>query len=323
MTRIFLFAFALVVAALPAKAETPPQGLFLLSNYIWPEEVFGRFVSLRIEGDVVTVEFSSHVGLNYDECSVTGDCLFAIDAATAQIEVTDGQLVLSGVDVLPDLPIDTRPTGQAHVQYVAPVMGLIDRADITNMPNGFTLTQGETSYDFVSTTPETRQALIAYPVALNVSLRSIGGCDIRALAPLFTRDDLTEPEATLRDALLGMAVMWQLDTERARIDPVLGDGEIDEENIPIENQLRMTLALPRFLSSLNAEAEPALIDEAWEAFGEGAFSNDRAQFDAAVARYGDTLLPLVAFQQHLNAASFDGDPAGFCADPTLGFLAAQ
>ena len=320
MSRLILALMSLALAA-PLHADPLPQGEFLLGTYIWPDAALPRYATLRVDGAALTIELSSALPLNPTECDTTGNCIFGDDLVTAQADVVDGVVRLTSVDVDADAVIDDGPDYPTHALYAVPLLAGIEAASVSDAPNGFTLTSGLGTIYFYRADAEARAAVQAYPMGLSLSIRQLAGCDVRNLAPLFSRPDLTEGEVMFRDVLRGMAVATQIDAERRRAAPPLGDRDTVDQNLV--RSLQFAGMIPTFMSFEPTPEGQDPVEVFWSDTGQSMFEGDRAGFDAAVARYGDTLLPLVGFFRHMRGEGVNTDAATQCTDLSLGFISSR
>ncbi|WP_224813656.1 hypothetical protein [Hasllibacter sp. MH4015] len=308
---------ALCCAALPALADPLPQGEFMLGTYIWPDNVFARYVTLHVEGAALAVEISGGVALNIDECDTTGACIYAANVATATAILENDILRLSDVVIDTDTPLEAANSRPVREVYTDPVLNGLTGARLTSTDTGFTLSGTAGDWHFFETDAATRDVIRTYPLAFNVSITRMAGCEIRVLAPLFADPDPSEAEARFRLALRGFALGQAFHTELAALAPMFGEPNPDET--PRIDVLRIATLLPSLLASMPEDrGDPA--EAAWELFGDGEFADDRAGFDAILAEYGDTLEPLIELLQHVRANDVRPSAGAACTDPSFGFL---
>ena len=313
--RLFMIAALACLTALHAAADPLPRGQFLLGTFIWPETALPLYTTLLVEGDVLRIELSSVMALNITECDTTGDCIYSVDIISAKAEVQDGILRLSNIEIDTDPALDWREDLPAHMLYATPLLALIDGARVTETPGGLTLTSASGALQFYHTDAEARAAIRAYPFALDASIRTMAGCEVRGLAPLFTRDDLTARERDFTGALRGFAVGAQINALREQADPWQGDPNLVDDDLV--RSLSRAGAIPNLIAFSATDPDVDPVEVFWADLGQSLYDEDRATFDADLARYGDTLDPLIAFLRHLQTADI---PSNVCGDLSVGFL---
>ena len=68
MLRLALAALSVFLLTLSGslRAETVPQGQFMLGTYVWSDKLLPRYATLRIDGTALTLSFSAEYPLNYE-----------------------------------------------------------------------------------------------------------------------------------------------------------------------------------------------------------------------------------------------------------------
>lgn len=319
MIRILQTLAAMLLATLPLRADPLPQGEFMLGTYLWPDFAYPFRATLSVGDTGVTLGLSRYVPLNFLECNTTGTCLYAITTATARAEVTDGIVILTNIDVSPPFTPEVWDDPDPHVIYTSRLLAALQYATLTPTDTGFTLASAQGPTTFVYTTPQAQAAINAFACTQGISMQSLLGCDVRQLAAMFIRTDLNVGEQVFRDALRGMADVWDLIAQRAALDPMLSEPHPEDE--AELDALDAVIAIRIIFRAMPDVADP--LEAAWDGPGRDIFRDDRAAFDAAIASYDGTLLPLVAFMRHTSdMPSLSTNPRP-CDDLSFGFIAAQ
>jgi len=321
MRSCFAYLVAFVMSALPLSADPLPQGSFVIGSYLWQEGQVPRTISLDIQGNDLTLILSSGIALDWALCDQEGDCIYETIAATATASVEDGRLVLTDIQIDEDAVIDPGAPEPTHQTYTARAIGTLQGARFAETDIGFSLDTGVFTMPVFSASSEVRWAIEAYPLAMEISIVQLATCEIRALAPLFSRSDLSAGEAAFRDAVTGFGHLRSLEAARIRQSPV-GAG-LTEDSLETGRILSLAMALPALISYADGPLGPDLIEAFWASSGQPMFRNNRVEFDNVVAGYGDTLMPLVAFLRHIRDTTPDFSAPASCADPSFGFIAAQ
>ncbi|GAB5448586.1 hypothetical protein [Gymnodinialimonas sp.] len=315
--RLTLITAALLLAN-PTAADTLPQGRFMLGSYIWPEGAIPYNATLQIEGAGIAISLSSARALNLSECDATGDCIYTLPIATAQGSSDSLSLTLSDVALMPtpeSLWSDSMPTSVYADQLIS---ALHDTAILTE-DHGFSVLSSFGPLHFYNVDTGGQEAINAYPLHMEMSRRDLAHCDVRQIAPLFTRSDLSPGEVAFRDALRGMAYRWALSAKIDTLVPLydtLGPAVLEETDA-----LAQAALLPVLLA-LEPEG-PTVIEQFWEGPGRARLDDQRPAYDAMVAQYGGTLVPLADFLRHLaqNDAPRRVQPP--CDDLSFGYIAAR
>lgn len=319
MIRILM---VLCLMAVPLRADPLPQGDFMLGSSFWSPDLFGHYVTLRIDGTQMTVELSNPVMMNDTVCMETGVCTHVVDVATAQLEGDGLTLNLTNVDIFSDLSEAVWSPRVPVQAYAEPLLAALRDSAVLETDDGFALTTASGPLQFFRTDAATREIIRAYPLELEVSIRDLAGCEVRELAVFLSRDDLSPAEETFRLSLQGFAHMWRLRAERAALDPLMG--ERDPANQAALDTLTLRSLLPQLLAlSPDGPMAPGAIETIWSDFGRNIYPNNRTEFDAEIASYGDVLVPLAAFRAHVDGSSVPIIAQNACTDFSFGFIAAQ
>lgn len=296
----FPLVAALALTALPLHADSLPQGDFMLGTFILPDTLAPLYMTVTINGTQLSVELSSASPLNHSACEATGTCVYAVNTATATVESDGLSFTLTNVDTSPDFPIEIRDERAAHTAYTETLLDAMHDSALLETDYGFSLISGAGPLEFFATDAAAGDAIRAYAFSLNESIRSLGGCEVRGIAPLFSRSDLTAREQVFRDALRGFSHATDLDQQRRSLrgslgeDALLGNDEVTAFSLAID--------LP-FMMSRDPDT-PDVVEQFWDGFGAILFRDDREAFDAAIAGYGDTIVPLVTVSRHFRESGF-------------------
>ncbi|MBF9043455.1 hypothetical protein HKCCE4037_08960 [Rhodobacterales bacterium HKCCE4037] len=311
-----LLACTSALAATPSAAQPLPDGEYMLGTYIWPDTHLPRYVTLLVYDPYLSIEFSSAIPMNSEVCAETGGCWYSVIGASARVDAASGTLDLSeiGISLEAARLLDDGGHGAA---YIEPLLALIDGATIAETDTGLTLTQSGQTLEFFETDADTRDAIRAYPITMNVSIIDMGFCDVRTLAPLLMRDASTP----FANVLQGMAHQAGLQHQIEQLGFYGTDvqPEVRELVFPIQRSARM----PNMLAARGFDATPTGIDAFWEDMGDALYRGDRAAFDATMAGYGDSFTPLIDFMHHLRDIGGPAPEDQVCDDLSFGFIAAQ
>ncbi len=321
--RSLRLSLALAFAgALPVLAEPLPQGHFMAAPYLADDTLLPRYIALEVAGTDLEMGFLSAIVLNFEACEASQICDLRVAAATAEAEIIDQNLALKDVDILADIGIDEPRFGPPHLRYTAPLMAAMDGATVAITPDGFDIGVANDVISFYRAAPDVQAAITAYAVAMELSIRSLGGCDVAILAPLFAAPDPTGAEVMFLNALRAMATQIDIEGQNRTI----GDAALDPED-PNHDQAHLLFAagaLPNYLA-LATDPGP-LQDRLAQVFEIGPFTrfaDDPQALEAVLVRYDGTLADLVAFYDHIGATRPDITSEAACADPSLGFIDAQ
>lgn len=312
-------AAALALTTLPVHADTLPQGEFMLGTYIWPETVLPRYATLLVDGENLSLELSYALPFNIDTCDFDGICNHAVIAATAQASVEDGELRLSNVEIGAEIPPDIWTDGMLAEGYADMLLGAIQGAPLMVGPDTFTFATDQGPVIFFETDATMRDAIRAYPVTVELSIIALDGCEVRNIAPLFTRTDLPAPQAHFRDALSGMARFVDNAQQLDRLSYITVD--LATRDDALFNRHMQANILPRMLATSSVDLND--IEAVWADVGGIFFNDDRIAFETAISFYGDTLAPLVDFMRYQNETGYEWFHDAACDDLSFGFIAAQ
>ncbi len=322
MIRSFIIALALACAgAFPSAADDLPQGEFLLAAQIVPDEFLARYVTLAIEGDRIDVILSSRLPLDYEACMQDQlACVYRQIAATARAALDGGELQLQDVAIQTDAVIEEqfRHDAPLYTLITEPLVEVLEKTQFTPTDTGFTLTANGTSLPFYRATTQAQQAIMVFPFMMEMSIRTLGGCEVAAIAPQFEAGG-----TAFTDALLAATRVHDLVREADALAPITRDVSAEDEQRA--SRLNRIASLPQMLAFAT---DPGPLEPRVEALwtdGPGAamFNNDRQAFDEAVAGFGSELEPLVGFLTHLRTSGAQPTAEAACGDPSFGFLAAQ
>lgn len=326
--RLPLLAAALGLASLPLHADPLPQGEFMLGSRVWSDEMLPRFATVFIEGTAITLELSSPIPMNIRGCDTSGDCVYSLTAATARAEGDGLNLTISGVDILPAPPESVWDDIVPPSSYAEHLLGMMDTSTVLETEGGFALTTASGPIEFLRTDADARDAIRAYAIMLDLSINQLGGCEVRGLASLFARDDLSDAETAFIRALSGAVRVDGLSRQIRAIDPFEGTlDQTDEEAeaaVAQARALRVRSMLPVLLGSMQqGPVAPSSLDPVWNDIAVGLWDGDRERYDADIASYGDTLFPLARFLRHMRTIEGPIRAQTACQDLSFGFIAAQ
>lgn len=320
--RLPLITAVACLTALQASADPLPQGDFMLGTPIWAEDWMPIYATVFVDGTEIRIELSSVIAFNDLECSTTGQCVYVFDVATAQAEGDGPSLTISGINIAPTPPESIWDDRIPPAAFAERLLGLMNIASARETTDGFALTTAAGPVQFFRADADARDAIRAYAVALEISIRELAACEVRGLAPLLASDDASAAEAVFRQAIRGFAHLEDIRRQSNAANPFLGDAaQIDEERV---RALAMRGLLPNMLALMyDGPLTDAAPDAAWESVAEGLWNGDRAVFDADIAGYDGNLLPLAAFLRHLSAIDTPIRAQTACPDLSFGFIAAQ
>ncbi|MEX3016684.1 hypothetical protein [Gymnodinialimonas hymeniacidonis] len=315
--RNTMIGLALACAgAFPSLADDLPQGSFLAAPFFANDTVLPRYVVVEIDGNDLTLRLRSPIAMDWAACEQEARCEFDLIAARAEVELEADQVALKTFEIVAEAGIDQPRFGPPSQRYTAPLLAVIDGATFLETGHGFTLNQGDQSLAFFAADQSAQEAIIPYVAALELSMRMSGGCEVAALAPLFTDPDPSAGETAFRHVLEGFARQWAISAELE----ALGDALFLPDDDPAAQQaanLQRAGALPTLLSAMTEAGQP--VADRFAALLDGGalpFQPEDAQ------AYGDTLPDLVAFYDHVSATRPDMETV-FCSDPSLGFIVRQ
>lgn len=316
----FPLVAALALIALPLHADTVLRGSYMLGTYIWPETELPRYARLGIYyGDDVRLELSYALPLDTHGCNMTLRCEYDVDVARARVNMEDGTFQLSEIDTGFYVSRFVWADGMLADEYAELLLGMIQDAPMTVTPHRVTFETAEGPVEFYEANSLAQDAIRAYPIAQGLWIGGMAFCEVRNIAPLFTRTDLSDAEETFRDALVGMAHQVSVEQQIDMINPSpIVDYPRDEARITALTQIRM---LPDFLASGGHEI--VYDGDVWDAAGSTLFQNDGDAVREALDVYGNTLGPLVSFLTYQLSIGADGQVDRPCDDLSLGFIAAQ
>lgn len=320
MLRFIALGLTAFLAA-PAFADPLPQGAFLLAAQPAPDFVLPRYVTLRIAGERMELVYSSPLPLDFEACDRGDGCIFSATGATATATLSEGRVNLTDIVFETDAPLDPSLPGPAHEVYVTPILGGLQGAILTETPGGFTIDTGTETWVFHALDAAQQAQVMAVPLFYELSIHALDGCEVAALAPLLQSDDPSPGAARFRAALASIAVSVEIAKELR----VIAHRDADPQGIDrdvADRLLRLTI-LPMILSMSDPAGGPTLADAGWAGQGSGLFAGDRAAYDAALAEYGTDIDAHVALLRHLRETSPRITPETVCADPSLGFIAAN
>lgn len=152
-----------------------------------------------------------------------------------------------------------------------------------------------------------------------------GGCEVRGLAPLMARDDLTAGEAAFVQAMNGAVIVAEITVQMRALAPVLAEpSDISEEEQARAMLLRARTMLPTLLGFEQQGPDATdTFDTLWNGMAQGIWAGDRDRYDADIASYGDTLLPLASFLRHMRTIAGPITTQAACDDLSFGCIAAQ
>lgn len=310
---------ALTLSVLPLHANTLPQGAFMLGTYALSDLLVPRYMTVVVEDSALTIEVTSPIPLNHLECDTSGDCVYAVTSVTAQIDGDGMSVTLTNVDIAADFPDEIWDDLYPHTAYSGPLLTALHDSTPVETTHGFTLTTAQGPLEFFRVEPDTRDTIQSYAMGLNLSMRLMAGCEVRGIAPLFSRTDLTPGEVQFREVLRGFSHQAALNRESGSLRPFRA--EHDPANDLRVQQIMMESMLPNFMTFV--PEGPDLEDRVWDEVARNAFREDRAAYDAAIANYGDALRPLSAFIRHMQTLDQSTLADRVCDDLSLGFIAAQ
>lgn len=312
--------FALLLTG-PLRADILPQGSFLLGTYIWSDKLLPRYVSLTIDGNTLSLDFSSPLPLDHDACDSEGDCIFRTRAATAQLLLQDQRIVLTEVDIDQNARID--PSAERHAGYPAhdiytwPLVSMLQGALLSETPTGFRLDTGGLQLDFYRADQVAQNAAQAIPVVFELSIRRMAGCEVRSIAPLFLNPSPNVREQRFLNVLHGLVHQMALDQEGRRLTPYQGNPS--PEQMARGRMVAMAMRLPAMMANFHPDPGSAFVEPFWDRVGKKAFKDDRAAYDTAIVGYGAGMSDLVEFYRHLRAINPEITAETVCADPSVGF----
>ncbi|MGR3792858.1 hypothetical protein [Vannielia sp. SX4] len=317
-----LLAATLLLAALPLRADPPPQGSFMLGSAIWPDHVLPRSVRLAFEGEAMELHFVHPLPLDFEACDTTGICESTVQAATATARVDGGKLVLENIEIDESAAIE--PSTMKYLEipqdriYTAFVISLLQQAGFAPTETGFTLTSAGTPMEFYAVSAEDALTIASIPVVFEQSIAQMGGCEVRALAPLLAKAEPTAGEARFIRVLGGFRTMLDYDFAARRAAPFKAD--LTDAQREEGDKLRSAAKLPAMIGNIFQTPEDGGIEEFRADMGLRMFWDDREALDAAIAAYGEALPDMVAWYRHLRGVGGRVDVATICADPSLGFM---
>ncbi|MCO6384513.1 hypothetical protein [Oceanicola sp. 502str15] len=315
-------ALVLTLAALPLRAELPPQGSFLLATYLWNEAVLPRSVLLTFEGGEMRLEFIHPLPLDHEACDRDGICAPSVQAATARARVEGGKLVLEDFEI--DEAAAIEPSTLQHLGmpqdrvYTNFVISYLQMAGFAPTDTGFRLISAGTPVEFFRVTPQDAMAIIAVPVLYDESIAAMAGCEVRVVAPLLARPDPTPAEARFIRVLRGVRTMVEYDFEARRAAPALGEPTAEDRALAARHSA--TSRLPGLIAAIFRTPEEGGVEAFRTGIGLDMFRGDAQALDAAIAAYGDALPDMVAFFRHTASRGARPSVDEICADPSLGFL---
>ncbi len=291
----------------------------MLATYLWFDDVFPLYAILEVDGTDLELSLLRPIALNSTECDTKGTCIYAVATATAQEDLTNDIVSLTNVDIVAELPPEVWEDRDPHNIYTDRLLAVLQDAQLAPNDTEFTLTSALGSTDFVEARSRGQFAVNAYAYMLGLSVRELQTCDVRQLAPLFTRTDLTDGEQVFRNALRGMAHRWALQAQYSALNPFFGEA-LPESEAQVR-ALAGAYAIPGFLTGMPNDPDP--IEAIWATAGRAMFRDDRAAFDAAIAGYDGTLPALVAFMRHTADSPIPNYGPPQYGDLSMGFIAAQ
>lgn len=307
----------------PASGAPLPQGEFLLGTYIWPEKALPRYLRLRIEGERIELHFFSPSALDWQACDETGDCQATALGGVANAQLISGLVSLAEIEIDQSAPLDPMMPEHfgkpAHEVYTEAVMDALSGAVYSETVHGFRVTGRENALDFYAVPPDSWDLFNGYAEAMAQSIVSMAFCDVRALAPILNNPAPSAQVQRFIHALEVMRTGWQTHLEGRRVAPY--KAELTAAQEAEAKQLQLTRVLPGLLASLTPEGQDLDPEQFWADTGHKIYKQDRAAFEADLARYGPGLADWMAFNRYL-AQTRTSSPkvAEVCADPSLGFL---
>ncbi|QDC07789.1 hypothetical protein FHY55_00365 [Oceanicola sp. D3] len=317
-----LVAALLALAALPGRADAPPQGSFMLGSYIWPEHVLPRSVVLTFEGEQMQLHFLYPLPLDHAACDREGVCEPRVQAATATARIDAGKLVLEAFEIDRDAAIE--PSTVTHVGmpqdavYTNFAISFLQMARFAPNAHGFTLDSAGTTLEFFEVRGDDALAIAALPVIFEQSIAKMAGCEVRALAPLLAETEPTEKEARFQRVVRGFGTSLDYDFAARRAAPRMA--EPTEEERMQAAKLRAASGLPGMVAGIFRTSEDGGVDEFRAQMGLKMFRDDAEAFDAVVAAYGEALPDMIAFLRYVPTVPDRLNVDGLCADPSLGFM---
>lgn len=314
-------ALAVLLAALPARADQLPQGDFMLGAHVWPDILLPRYTTLHIEGDRLDLAFSSPLPLDFEACEESGDCIFETHAASATATLEGGRLTLADVVLDPQARIDPSLKKRSGVSdaevYTVPLIASIGGARLDETQTGFTLDDGSRTLTFYRGSPTAFAAARAIPVAFELSIAGMAGCEVGQIVPRFLVAAPDAAQTRMLNVLGVLAIMLEQSNHvRALEAPGVDRSEAEQREARIA---RMRASLPAFIASFTRDSDPPLVEAFWEGAGKAVFDGDRADFDSALAAFGPGLDDAIAFFRHVSRNPDRISVEAFCADATLGF----
>ena len=320
MLRFIALGLTALVAA-PAFADPLPQGQFMLAAQPSPEFALPRYLTLRIEGERMALVYSSPLPLDQATCNLGEGCSYSAIGATAAARMSDGRVALSEIAIDTDALLETSLPEDAHHVYVTPVLGALQGAILTETSGGFTIDTGTETWAFYALDAAQQAQVMQLPMLYEASIRALAGCEIAALAPLMQDGDPSPGTARFLAALASFSVSAGFQRELSAIAPRAADPQTIDRDAA--DRLQRLSILPMILSMSDPAGGPTLADAGWAGMASELFAGDRAAYDAALADYGAGIDAHVAFLRHLRETAPAMTPETVCADPSLGFIAAN
>ncbi len=315
-------ALALAIAgACPSWANNLPQGQYMLAAQVMPDEMLTRYVTLSFEADRVDVIVSSLLPLDLQACEADRSaCTYREIVASAVATLSNGEMELSEITINTDAVLEEqfRFDAPLYTLITEPLLERLSKTRFEETEHGFTLISDGTALPFYSATEEAQNAIMVFPFMMEMSIRTLGGCEVAAIAPMFAQDGAVFP-----DVLRAQTRVHNLIRQADELDPISREAS-EVEQAAASAAMRLA-RLPSMIAFLTDPGDlETRIETLWnEGPGSAMFGDNRSAFDGALDQFGPELGALVDFMTHFRTTGVIPDSESACTDPSFGFIAAQ
>ncbi len=317
ITRLTMALALASAGAFASAADELPQGHFMAAPFFADDTLLPRYIALEVDGAHLALSFFSQITFDHEACESQQVCEHRLLAASADAELEDGRLVLKEVDIDTEVGLDVPRFGSPHLRYTAPLLEAMQGATFSETDWGYDLRFGDNTLSFFRATPNAQDAIAAFAVAMNLSIRNLAGCEVSSLAPLFDDPAPSEAQALFRSALMGL----ELQADLLHQTEAIGDTFAMEEDDPRVDEYRrlqrigMAPQLLAFTTSPDATLTDRL-SQLLENEAGPAFEQQDTEF------YGPHLPAMVALFDYFQTSP-EINATAACTDPSFGFIAAQ